>query len=132
MKHLGRTTCCGYQFTANDIQGRLMNQQEAIGTNDPHLWGGNVHRFANTECPHCRKRYLMWLKIHPPNFRVVTLSAVEPQEEQTVSERGGELPSPDDRQAMKDWLDARGIEYAKNLTNDKLYEKILETQAVLT
>jgi len=121
MNHLNRTTCCNHQFTANDIKGKLMNQKEALGTNDPHLWGGNVQRFAYTTCPKCNKKYLMWLKISPPSFKVMTLSAVETKV----------IPSPDDRDALKAWLDDKGIEYARNLSTDKLYEKVLESQTAL-
>ena len=68
MNHLKTTQCCGHTFTANDIKGRLMSQQEALGTNDPHLYGGNVERFAKTECPNCGKEYIMWMKRQSPNF----------------------------------------------------------------
>jgi len=119
MMHLNRTTCCGHQFTANDIKGRLMNQKQALNTNEPNLWGGNAERFAYTSCPKCQREYVMWLKIQPPNYRVLTLS------DKPGSKREG-LPSPDDREALKSWLDDKGIEYAKNLSNEKLYEKVNE------
>jgi hypothetical protein len=87
MIHLSRTTCCGHQFTAQDIKGRLMSQQEALGTNDSHLWGGNAERFARTECPECGTKYIMWLKRQAPNYRVLTLSEVKEEPQKRKYER---------------------------------------------
>lgn len=74
MQHLGKTKCCGHCFTANDIQGKLMSQQEALGTNDVHLYGGNAKRFANATCPTCDTKYIMWLKPEGGSYRVLTIS----------------------------------------------------------
>lgn len=72
--HLGTTQCCNHTFTAKDIQGRLMSQQEALGTNDVHLYGGNAKRFSNTICPECGTEYILWLKPEGGSYRVLTIS----------------------------------------------------------
>lgn len=75
--HLNTTRCCNHTFTAKDIQGRIMSQKEALGTNDLHLFGGNVKRFADTECPECGKKYLLWLKPEKNSYTVKTISLSE-------------------------------------------------------
>lgn len=72
--HLHTTKCCNHTFTANDIQGRLMTQEEALGTNDVNLYGGNVKSFAKTTCPECGKEYLLWLKPQSGTYQVLTIS----------------------------------------------------------
>lgn len=86
MKHLNTTKCCDHTFTANDIDGRLMSQKEALGTNDVHLYGGHAERFAYANCPQCSKRYVMWMKRKAPNFRILTISEVESGEETQTAE----------------------------------------------
>lgn len=80
--HLNTKQCCGHEFTANNIKGRLMSQQEALGTNNFHLWGGNAKKFAETVCPVCEKEYLMWLKPQGGNYRVLTISNLSSDNEE--------------------------------------------------
>lgn len=77
MKHESRTTCCTHKFSANDIQGRLMNQMDAFGYEENNLYGGNAERFAHATCPECKTKYVMWLKRQSPSFRVLTISKVD-------------------------------------------------------
>lgn len=92
MNHLQRTTCCNHHFTANDIQPPIMKQREALGTNEPHLYGGNAKSFAKTTCPECGKRYLMWMKPKSPNYKILTLSDL-PEETEVTQKRRGRQPS---------------------------------------
>jgi len=52
-----------------------MSQQEALGTNDVNLYGGNVKKFAKARCE-CGKKYLLWLKPEYNTFRVITMSNI--------------------------------------------------------
>lgn len=77
MKHLQRTTCCDHTFTANDIQGRIMSQREALGSYDPKLYGGTVKQFAKAECPACQTPYMLWMYPKGRNYHIVTMSEIE-------------------------------------------------------
>lgn len=74
MDHLQTTKCCDHTFTFQDLKGRVMGQLEALGTNDPKLYGGNAKRFGRAECPNCGKSYIMWLKPKSPSYKVLTIS----------------------------------------------------------
>ncbi|RAV22210.1 hypothetical protein DQG23_04460 [Paenibacillus contaminans] len=93
--HLNTTQCCNHTFTGSDIKGRLLNQINLFGTDDKHLYGGNVKRFAETSCPECGKEYYLWLKQKGQTWRVLTISDKNPpvQEEQTQPKRRGRQPN---------------------------------------
>ena len=131
MTHLNRKTCCGHTFTARDIQGRLMSQQEAFGTNDPHLYGGNAQRFAETQCPVCHTPYILWLKRQAPSFKVLTISehprAKPPDKKNEVeasNENASESPNFDDMDAkeLRQWLKSRGVKFFVGAPEDELRE----------
>lgn len=77
MEHMGTTKCCNHTFTAKDIKPPLMKQQQALGTNDPHLYGGNAKTFASAECPECNEPYILWMKPQSPNYKVLTISKAQ-------------------------------------------------------
>ncbi|OMF47712.1 hypothetical protein [Paenibacillus amylolyticus] len=74
MDHMRTTKCCNHTFTAKDIKPPLMKQQQALGTNDPHIYGGNAKVFAAAECPECNEQYILWMKQQSPNYKVLTIS----------------------------------------------------------
>lgn len=77
MEHMMTTKCCNHTFTAKDIKPPLMKQQQALGSNDPHLYGGNAKVFAGTECPECGEHYILWMKQRSPNYKVLTISKAQ-------------------------------------------------------
>ncbi|MEK4263674.1 hypothetical protein [Paenibacillus sp. FSL L8-0499] len=89
MEHLNRTTCCDHTFTFQDIQGRVLTQQQALGTNQHKLYGGNAKYFAKTQCPSCSKAYLMWLMPKSPNYKVLTISEDNAVEKTTKRIKSG-------------------------------------------
>lgn len=118
MRHLGRKTCCDYEFTAKDIIPPLMNQRQAISSNERNLYGGNAQRFSKAICPICQREYILWLTPERGSWRVLTISGNDLEEEA--------LPEPEDREAIKAWLENHNIEYAKNAATETLYKKIIE------
>ncbi len=83
MEHLNTTQCCNHTFTFSDIQGRVLNQKDALGTTQHKLYGGNAKYFARTQCPECSKKYIMWLMPKSPNYRVLTISEDTATEEKS-------------------------------------------------
>lgn len=77
--HLQTTKCCNHIFTSSDIIAPLMSQEQALGTNDVHLYGGHAKRFAKTKCPECGKEYIMWLKPKSGTYKVLTISEAKKQ-----------------------------------------------------
>lgn len=80
-KHLSTRMCCGHLFTAEDIKPPLLTQRDVFGQHDVNLYGGNVHRFSNAECPKCGKACLLWLNQCGQTWRVLTISDREQAEE---------------------------------------------------
>jgi len=137
--------CCDHVFTAKDIKGPLMNQQQALGNNERGLLGGNVKRFADAECPQCGKKYLLWLK---PEYNTYTVKAIslkpnveQPKKEEDepvetfrdeaknaeeTEEKDFGLPDANDRDAIKAWLDEREIPYHPRTSTENLYELVLQ------
>lgn len=86
MEHLNTTECCNHTFTFADLQGRVLTQVQALGTNFKR-YGGNAKYFGRAQCPECKKKYLMWLMPKSPNYKVLTIS--EDQSEIAETKRRG-------------------------------------------
>jgi len=54
--------CCNHVFNTKDIKPPLLNQAQAIDSNDSNLLGGKAKKFSHAECPECKKEHLLWLK----------------------------------------------------------------------
>lgn len=121
--HLRTSQCCNHTFSVKDVKPPLLNMQQALSRkNDPNFYGGNVKKFSKAQCPECQTKYILWLK---PDGRgswsVVTISP-----EENASQP---LPKKDDRDAIKAWLDNKGVEYHKQTPTNHLYNLILEHTA---
>lgn len=110
--------CCGYEFTRKDIKPPLMNAYQALGTREKKLFGGHAKYFSRTRCPTCEREYILWLKPEFNSYRVLGATPVESSKTKT-------LPNPDDREAIKAWLDERNVQYFKGAKTEMLYQKIL-------
>ena len=124
MSHLNTKSCCGHTFTAQDIKSPLMSQKEALGTNDPHLYGGNAQRFAYTQCPECEKEYILWLKRQAPSYKVLT-----------ISHKNGEDADNDEAdfdkmnaKQLRKYLNDKGVSFFKGAKEEELRELAKETE----
>lgn len=126
MQHLGTISCCTHTFTAADITPPLMTQNQAFGTYDGNLYGGNAQRFAKAVCPDCERSYLLWLQPKGGSYRVLTISAlesVEPAEKVQIDVQTA------DKAQLKAFLKEKGVTFFNGATEDQLRELVIETMA---
>lgn len=114
--HENTTQCCNHTFTVKDVKPPLLKQRQALSTQQRGLFGGRIDRFSKAECPECQKEYLLWLEQIRNGWKVITISKVHTKDDS--------LPDKNDRQAIKDYLDSKGIEYHKQTKTELLYEKV--------
>lgn len=123
--HLNRITCCSHTFTSRDIQSRLMSQKQALGTNDPNFYGGNVTTFAEAECPECKTPYLLWMRPDGQTYKVITMSSMEPQESIEAPDDDQDIP-PDfnamNKSQLREFLDKHEIQYTPQSGEERLRE----------
>lgn len=101
-----------------------MRQKEALGTNDPNLYGGNVTIFAETECPECQTPYMLWMRPECQSYKIVTISSIEPKEAVEAPDDEPDAPDFDamDKAALRAFLDKHEIPYTPQSGEDRLRE----------
>lgn len=126
MQHLQRTTCCDHEFTPTDIKPPLVSAQQAFDTQE-RLYGGNAKWFARASCPDCGRQYWLWLMPIPRGYKVLTISAVEGQDEQ---DEPFDIETADKAQLRK-YLNRKGIAFFNGASEDQLRELARGTLALL-
>jgi len=69
--------CCNHVFNTKDIKPPLLNQAQAIDSNDSNLLGGKAKKFSHAECPECKKEHLLWLKPVHQSYEVIKVTSAE-------------------------------------------------------
>ena len=67
LKLLNSKTCCGYEFTANDITKIEINK-------DYKFYGGRVQYYTITKCPKCHKEVVLLLEAYDNSYRVIDIA----------------------------------------------------------
>ena len=74
LKLLNSKTCCGYEFTANDITKIEINK-------DYKFYGGRVQYYTVTQCPKCHKEVVLMLEAYDNSYRVIDIGLTGRKEE---------------------------------------------------
>ena len=129
--HMNTTMCCTHTFTPADIKPPLMNQRQALGTNDPKLYGGNAKWFSRAVCPDCEQPRLLWLMPRPKGYKVLTISALEAPE---AMDDEGQPPidvETADKDQLRAYLKARNVSFFNGASEEQLRELARGTLALL-
>lgn len=99
---------CGHHMDIKDKHGQMRINS------DKKFFGGNVEAFFDATCPECQAEYELYTKRKKNEWHIV---AMKPSEGVAA-----DMFETMEKQELKDWLDARGIEYTANWGEKRLKE----------